>query len=156
TGAVAFHYSDIKEAKNRSIFDSADVAGSNGTLVRSEGQPASGIADADAAYTYMGDTYDFYFSRFGRDSWDGAGGILIGRVRYCLLGGACPMANAFWNGSEMRFGNGFAVDDVTGHELTHAVTQIESNLIYWSEPGAINESISDIFGEFVDLTNGSG
>src|SRR5262249_26612474 len=41
TGAVAFHYSDIKEAKNRSIFDSADVAGSNGTLVRSEGQPAS-------------------------------------------------------------------------------------------------------------------
>jgi Zn-dependent metalloprotease len=49
----------------------------------------------------------------------------------------------------MRFGQGFAsADDVVGHELTHGVTQYESDLIYWSESGAINESLSDIFGEF--------
>jgi hypothetical protein len=57
----------------------------------------------------------------------------------------------------MRFGEGYAsADDVVSHELTHAVTENESNLIYWGESGAINESLSDIFGEFVDLTNTGG
>jgi Zn-dependent metalloprotease len=68
------------------------------------------------------------------------------------------MANAFWNsGSDrMFFGSGFATDDVTSHELTHGVTDSESDLVYENESGAINESLSDIFGEFVDLVNGQG
>ena len=78
-------------------------------------------------------------------------------MRYCETTGSCPYANAYWNGSEMRFGNGFAAaDDVVGHELTHAVTEAESNLIYWGESGAINEALSDIFGEFIDLSNSGG
>jgi vibriolysin len=36
--------------------------------------------------------------------------------------------------------------DVTGHELTHAVTDSESDLIYSGESGGLNESMSDIFG----------
>ena len=157
TGEVAFHYSDIKHAKSRSIYDSANVPGSPGTLVRSEGGPASGIVDANLAYQYFGDTYDFYFTRFGRDSYDGAGATLVGRVRYCDATGTCPLPNAYWNGSEMRFGAGYAAaDDVVAHELTHAVTERESNLIYWGESGAINEALSDIFGEFVDLSNSGG
>ena len=156
-GDVAFHYSDVKEAKNRSIYDHNNNPVSTGTLVRSEGGAASGIVDADLAYQYLGDTYDFYFTRFGRDSFDGAGGTLIGRVRYCEATGTCPYPNAYWNGTEMRFGAGYpAADDVVAHELTHAVTERESNLIYWGESGAINESLSDIFGEFVDLTNSGG
>ncbi len=83
SGDVAFHYSDVKHAKSRSIYDHANVSGSLGTLVRSEGGPASGIADVDNAYDYLGDTYDFYFTRFGRDSYDGSGAPLVGRVRYC-------------------------------------------------------------------------
>ncbi len=47
-------------------------------------------------------------------------------------------------------------DDVVGHELTHGVTSNESNLFYYYQSGAINESLSDIGGEFVDLTNGKG
>ncbi len=157
TGEVAFHYSDIKDVKNREIYDAANTPGSSGTLVRSEGGPATGIADADLAYQYLGDTYDFYFTRFGRDSFDGAGATLIGRVRYCEASGTCPYPNAYWNGSEMRFGANYAsADDVVAHELTHAVTERESNLIYWGESGAINEALSDIFGEFVDLTNSGG
>jgi hypothetical protein len=157
SGDVAFTYSDVKHAKNRQIYDANNVSGSTGTLVRSEGGPASGVADADLAYTYFGDTYDFFFTRFGRDSFDGAGAALVGRVRYCEPGYACPFANAYWNGSEMRFGEGYAsADDVVSHELTHAVTENDSNLIYWGESGAINESLSDIFGEFVDLTNTGG
>ena len=42
------------------------------------------------------------------------------------------------------------------HELTHAVTERESNLIYWGESGAINEALSDIFGEIVDQGNSGG
>ena len=40
------------------------------------------------------------------------------------------------------------------HELTHGVTDFESHLFYFYQSGAINESLSDIWGEFVDLTNG--
>lgn len=43
-----------------------------------------------------------------------------------------------------------------GHELTHAVTQHESGLFYYAQSGAINESLSDVFGEFIDLTDGTG
>src|SRR4029079_19348039 len=69
-------------------------------------------------------------------------------------GGGCPYANAFWNGLQMYYGTGFAVaDDVVGHEMTHAVTERTSNLIYWGQSGAMNESISDIMGEIVDHQN---
>ena len=47
-------------------------------------------------------------------------------------------------------------DDVIAHEFTHGVTERESNLFYYYQSGAINESLSDIFGEFVDLTDGIG
>jgi hypothetical protein len=40
--------------------------------------------------------------------------------------------------------------------MTHGVTEHESSLIYLNHSGAINESFSDIWGEFVDLTNGKG
>jgi Zn-dependent metalloprotease len=57
----------------------------------------------------------------------------------------------------MVYGDGFSIaDDVAGHELTHGVTESESNLWYYFESGAINESFSDVWGEFIDLTNGSG
>ena len=63
--------------------------------------------------------------------------------------------NAYWDGVQMTYGDGFAdADDVVAHELTHGVTEHESNLLYWYESGAINESMSDIFGEFVDLADG--
>src|SRR5678809_204665 len=36
------------------------------------------------------------------------------------------------------------------------VTQYTSNLFYYYQSGAINESLSDVFGEFIDQTNGHG
>jgi Zn-dependent metalloprotease len=36
--------------------------------------------------------------------------------------------------------------DVVGHELTHGVTQHEANLTYSGQSGALNESVSDVFG----------
>ena len=70
---------------------------------------------------------------------------------------AAHTGNAFWNGSQMVFGDGFpAADDVVAHELTHAVTETSANLFYYMQSGALNESFSDIFGETVDLANGGG
>ena len=64
--------------------------------------------------------------------------------------------NASWNGRNTNFCGGLAVDDVIAHEWTHAYTDYTHNLIYAWQPGALNESYSDIFGEIVDLTNGHG
>ncbi len=157
TGAIAFRYPLIHDAKNREIYDSNNTTADPGTLERAEGDPVSAITDVNLCYDYFGDTYDFYAAEHGRDSLDNAGMTLSGTVRYCYPGEACPFANAFWDGSRMYFGEGFsAADDVVSHELTHGVTTNESNLVYSYQSGAINESLSDIWGEFVDLTNSGG
>ncbi len=69
-------------------------------------------------------------------------------------GYSCP--NASWNGTFISFCTGLTTDDVTGHEWTHAYTQYTHNLIYQWQPGALNESYSDIFGETIDRINGRG
>jgi Zn-dependent metalloprotease len=65
--------------------------------------------------------------------------------------------NAYWDGSQMTYGDGdgtifksFVILDVCGHEITHGVTQFESNLEYQDEPGALNESHSDVFGKLIE------
>ncbi|PYV96689.1 MAG: hypothetical protein DMG89_16740 [Acidobacteria bacterium] len=65
----------------------------------------------------------------------------------------CP--NAFWNGSVMTYCTLFPHDDVAGHEISHGVTEFSSKLVYAYQPGALNESFSDIFGETIDLLNAS-
>src|SRR5204863_6590617 len=65
--------------------------------------------------------------------------------------------NAYWDGATMHFGvrsgsgSGIVGIDITGHELTHGVTQYTSGLIYSDEPGAMNESMSDIMGKSVQF-----
>ena len=151
---VEFNYSLIYDSRVRQIYDSENSTADPGTLKRSEGGPASGIGDVDLAYDFYGDTYDFYYDLNGRDSIDDVGMTMSATVRYCYL--SCPFYNAFWDGSRMYFGEGFVVDDIVGHELTHGVTQYESGLIYQGESGAINESLSDMWGEWIDLTNSAG
>ena len=84
---------------------------------------------------------------------------LASTVRFCYATpaeGACPYANAFWNGTQMFYGDGFAVaDDVVGHEMTHGVIDQYSELFYWGQSGAMNESIADIMGEIIDHRNGT-
>ena len=157
TGDVALQFSQLTDARNRLIYNANNGSTLPGTLVRSEGGPATGNSDADLAYTYSGDTYDYYLTQHGRDSYDGAGATIISTVHYCEAGFPCPFANAFWNGTQMVYGEGFsAADDVDAHELTHAVTERTANLFYYMQSGALNESFSDIFGETVDLTNSGG
>ncbi|MCR4407572.1 MAG: M4 family metallopeptidase [Anaerolineae bacterium] len=159
-GTVALHFNQIDMAKNRLIYDNQNDPAyglpGNGP-VRTEGGAATGITDVDKAYDYAGNTYDFYYNYHGRDSIDNAGMTLINTVRYCPDSSDCPYANAFWNGEQMVYGEGYSqADDVVAHELTHGVTEYESHLFYYMQSGAINEAFSDIWGEFVDLTNGVG
>jgi Zn-dependent metalloprotease len=164
-GGVLLQFSQLTDARDRKIYDANDpgdgVFGElPGTLVRSEGdEPVVGgaAADANAAYDFSGDTYDYFFDEHSRDGYDGAGATLTSTVRFCPFSGSCPFANAFWNGAQMVYGLGFAAaDDVAAHELTHAVTEHTANLFYYMQSGALNESFSDIFGETVDLLNGAG
>ncbi|HEX2025878.1 MAG TPA: M4 family metallopeptidase [Actinomycetota bacterium] len=157
-GNVALQFSQLEHAKNRRVCDANNTASQYpcSSPVRTEGGAASAVADVNAAYDFSGDTYDFFFTNFGRDSLDGAGMTLSSTVRYCDPSAPCPYQNAFWDGAQMVYGAGFAVDDVVGHELTHGVTEFTSDLFYYYQSGAINEALSDIFGEYVDLTNAAG
>lgn len=155
SGAVVFHVNQVDTAKNRLTYSANNTVARPGTLVCNESNPSCSGGDADAvnAHIYAGETYDFYFNYHGRDSIDNAGMALISTVHYDV--GYC---NAFWDGSQMTYGDGcsIVVDDVVGHEITHGVTEKEAGLIYSYQSGAINESFSDIWGEFIDLTNGKG
>jgi Zn-dependent metalloprotease len=156
TGMILLQFNQLHKARNRRVHDARSTSTLPGVLRRSEGQPPTGDADVDNAYDYAGDTYDYFRFRHNRDSYDGAGATIISTVRYCEPG-ACPLPNAFWNGTQMVYGAGFAsADDVVAHELTHAVTDRSAHLFYYMQSGALNESYSDIFGETVDLTNGTG
>jgi len=117
-----------------------------------EGQPfPTGTVEADNMILASGETYGLFSSAFGRDSFDGAGATMDSIFN---RGNGCP--NASWNGTFISFCPGLTTDDVTGHEWTHAYTQYTHNLIYQWQPGALNESYSDIFGETVDRINGRG
>ena len=160
TGLIALHFSQVDTARYRQIYDNQNNPAyglpGNGP-VRVEGGGPTGIPDVDLAYDYSGDTYDFFWSHYGRDSLDGAGMSLVNTVRYCPDAANCPYPNAFWNGQQMVFGESYAAaDDVVGHELTHGVTDYESHLYYFWQSGALSESFSDVWGEFIDLTNGAG
>ncbi|WP_017168710.1 M4 family metallopeptidase, partial [Xanthomonas phaseoli] len=140
------------QAVQRRIYDAEQGTALPGTLVRDEGAPATQDVAVTEAYDYLGATHDFFQTVYGRNSIDAAGMPLIGTVHY-----ERGYDNAFWNGEQMVFGDGdgevfnrFTIAlDVVGHELTHGVTERTANLIYQGQPGALNESISDVFGVLI-------
>src|SRR6185503_387869 len=149
-GAVAL--STPAGTKRRTIYDLKHGTNLPGTLVRSEGNPAKKDQQVNEAYNYSGTTYDFYKAVFGRNSIDDRGMRLDSSVHY-----STDYDNAFWNGMQMVYGDGDRIIfdrftkclDVVGHELTHGVTQYEAALEYHGQPGALNESFSDVFGVLV-------
>lgn len=138
--------------KNRLIYSAGNTNTLPGTIVRSEGQGATGDAAVDEAYDGFGATFDLYWDVYGRNSIDDAGMDLIGTVHY-----GNGYDNAFFDGTQMVFGDGdgvyfnrFTISiDVMGHELTHGVTAATAGLEYHDQPGALNESLSDVFGSLV-------
>lgn len=144
--------------KRRTIYDGQTGYELPGVIVRAEGDAPSGDPAVNEAYDGAGHTYDLYQEIFGRNSIDDRGMPLDSTVHY-----GQGYDNAFWNGQQMVYGDGdedlpederlfnrFTIAmEIIGHELTHGVTQYEAGLAYRSQPGALNESFSDVFGVLV-------
>jgi Zn-dependent metalloprotease len=142
----------VEQGRQRTIYDARGAEGLPGLGVRREGEGPTGDAAVDEAYEGLGATFDFFLACYGRRSVDDEALPLLGTVHY-----GRDYDNAFWNGRQMVFGDGdgdlfrrFTLClDIIGHELTHGVTGDEAGLRYALQPGALNESISDVFGSLV-------
>ena len=124
-------------------------------------------AGVDAHYG-AAKTFDYYQAVHGRNGIDGNYGpgstaaaansgvnLLVSRVHF---GSSGRYNNAFWNGTNMSYGDGDGTTftplttlDICGHEMTHGVTERTANLTYSNESGALNEATSDIMGSMVEL-----
>ena len=142
----------VNPVKQRTIYTANSTQNLPGTLVRSEGQGPTGDIAADEAYEGLGATFDFFEQIFDRNSIDDSGMPLTATVHF-----GKDYNNAFWNSVQMVFGdgdgqifNGFTIAlDILGHALAHGVTEDESNLQYFNQSGALNESMSDVFGSLI-------
>ncbi|MGA5716748.1 M4 family metallopeptidase [Bacillus bombysepticus] len=146
-----YYLKDMTRGNGIFTYDAKDTENIPGTLWFNSTDSFINSYDAPAvdAHYYAGKTYDYYKSKFNRNSYDNTGASIKSSVHY-----GTNYNNAFWNGQQMVYGDGdgqmflplSGAIDVVGHELTHAVTESSSGLMYQDEPGALNESISDIFG----------
>ncbi len=141
-----------EQKPNRTIYDAQHKQSLPGKKIRTEGGKPSKDASVNRAYAGLGATFELYLAAFKRYSIDGRGLPLNASVHFDE-----KYDNAFWDGKQMVFGDGdgelfndFTLPvDVIGHELTHGVTQYTANLEYFSQSGALNESVSDVFGSLI-------
>jgi Zn-dependent metalloprotease len=155
---ILIHQPVTSSVKNRIIYNVNHGSNLPGTVVRQEGDPLSADVAVNEAYDGSGVTFDLYKDVYNRLSVDGNGMALKSSVHYQQ-----GYDNAFWDGSQMVYGDGdenlppdqrlfnrFTIAiDVIGHELTHGVTQFAAKLAYSYQSGALNESMSDVFGSLV-------
>ncbi len=155
-GQLLAQHATIHTAKSWRTYDmnnSASQGALPGTLVCNGSGSCGGDVAAQAAHDGASTTWDYYNAKFGRDSLNGSGMTMTSSVHF-----DSNYNNAFWNGSQMVYGDGDGTTfielsrslDVVAHELTHGVTDHESDLIYQKESGALNEALSDIFGAAVE------
>lgn len=132
---------------DREVYNARNTTNLPGFLARVEGQSAVSDNDVNNAYTFTGSTYTYFSQTHGRNSFDNEGATLVSTVHY-----GRGYQNAGWSAahSQMLYGDGFAVKDVTAHEVTHAVINATAKLEYRWQSGALNESFADIFGAMVD------
>jgi len=161
SGDIVLHYAVTEQALHRKvyyteytdpvkIFSWPEYYPDIRLLARSEGQLAyQDLPVINKIYDIMGDVYDFYHEFHGRDSIDNAGMPMVVEIS--------NVGSAVWiSGDCAIVETGHVADDVIAHEFTHGVTEDESDLIYLNESGAICESFSDMWGEWIDQWNGRG
>ncbi|MGK7378149.1 M4 family metallopeptidase [Planococcus sp. 1R117A] len=146
---------DRTRGKGIFTYNAANLTEVPGTLWldRDDNYHAAFDGAAVDAHVYAGMTFDYFKKVHKRNSFDGKGAALVSTVHY-----GKNYNNAFWSGTQMVYGDGDGKKfislsgslDVIAHELTHAVSQSTAGLIYWNDSGAINESMSDIFGVLVE------
>jgi Zn-dependent metalloprotease len=160
SGTVCLRVPVIHRALSRNIYDAHDTSNlTSRTFERSDNVDPPGPnptptppAAVNLAWDLADETHEFFTINGGRDSYDDDGGTITMTVRYGYL--SWEREDAWWDTEteEIVMGSYVLWDDVLGHEFTHGVTQHMSNLIYANESGAINESFSDMWGEWIDLS----
>lgn len=147
------HTSDQPNGE-REVYDAKFGYANPGSRARFEGDPPTGDPDVDRVYEYTGLVRDFYRKEFGLNSIDGQGMKVVSTANY-----GENYQNAYWDGKQMFYGHPseqspfktFAILDITGHELTHGVTQHQvPGMWQWYQAGALDEHFSDAFGAMVD------
>ncbi|HEY3230140.1 MAG TPA: M4 family metallopeptidase, partial [Roseiflexaceae bacterium] len=157
-GRITHRINMLETALDRKTYNANHAASSSGlpgTLDCSDSPADPTCSDPviQAAHDNAKKVYDYYFNTFGRDSIDGAGLTLVSSAHF-----SNNYNNAFWDGQQMVYGDGDGVFfspltqglDVIAHELTHGVTQYTAGLVYEDQPGALNESMSDVMGMFTE------
>jgi Zn-dependent metalloprotease len=142
--------------ENLTVYDAQHGGDADLPGVRERGEGDAPAADdaVNQAFDGADKTFQFYKDVFSRESLDNQGLEIVSSVHF-----ETDLDNALWNGSQMLYGDGsghfLAVGsltksiDVIGHELTHGITQFTAGLKYEGQPGALNESMSDVFGTLV-------
>jgi len=118
------------------------------------------VFEANLLYDYLGECHAYFSaSPYDRVNWSTDPNAETRGVVRALLE---PDANGIWcsaernpNDSTIWMGQGTVTDDCVGHEYAHAVVGTDTQLDYVAnEAGAINESLCDIWGEWIDQANG--
>ena len=165
---MALQVDQVAHVLDRVVCDSADVPADAyvckaGRYDRVEGQAPTGIADADQAFDNTGATATWFATPLGVDLTDligydrGDGRKLRSTTRYCPASGVSLRQRR--RGPATRWSTARATPSPTTSSPTSWATASPSRppgLIYWFQSGAINESMSDVIGELVDLTDGTG
>jgi vibriolysin len=123
-----------------------------GTVVTGPLDPI-GDAPINDAHGFAEQTLNMMQEWYGHNSIDDNGFVILSRVHYDV-----QFENAFWDGTQMTYGDGASLFfplsgdvDVVGHEINHGFTTFHSNLIYDSQSGGMNESFSDIAGTLTEF-----
>ncbi len=138
---------------HRTVSDAQNSQRLPGVAVRSEGEAAVDDAAVNQAYDGLGCTDALFREVYSRASIDDGNLPLLATVHY-----GRDYDNAFWDSRQLVFGDGdgqifcgFTGSlSVIGHELAHGVIQFTANLVYRGQSGALNESVSDVFGVLVE------
>lgn len=92
--------------------------------------------------------YNYLLDEFGWNSIDGRGQTLVGRVDLSVDPDSPGWLFLY---EEARFYQWWVTQDVVAHEYTHGLVQKSGGTLGLSgQPGALNEHLSDSFGEFLD------
>lgn len=153
TGDLVLQAPQYHRARNRATYNGNNSSSLPGTLVLTETGGSTSDAVISTAHAHAATSYDYYKARHNRDSYNNAGAQIKTTVHHQV-----NYNNAFWNGSQLVYGDGDGVQfknlgnalDVGAHELTHAVTTYSANLTYSNESGALNEATSDIMAAAVE------
>jgi len=181
TGAVVWHYDSIPDATGYSLYSgTVDIPTrySNGAFrMYADGFGACTTRNHDTGSVYQdGDnvwgnglesfhqtaavdahfnlksTWSYFRDVLGRYGLDGGSRAAHAYVHY-----GTNVANAYYDDGKLKLGDGDAYStpwvstDIVAHEFTHGVTAYAAGLVYSNEPGAANESFSDIFGTAVEF-----